>query len=212
MAGERPAALRAPASWAIFKKSPGLVLGFHGCDRSTGDALFSGAQRHIKQSTNAYDWLGTGTYFWESDPWRALAFANQAKMNKHLTKGRIENPYVVGAVIDLGLCCNLLESSALGEVKEAYDYLDAVDKLVGDQSMPQNKGAELGLRFLDKAVIDVVHKQRERRGIEKYDSVRAAFIEGDLLYPKAGFSSKNHIQIAVLNPSCIKGYFRLPGL
>ena len=40
-----------------------------------------------------------------------------------------------------------------------------------------------------------------------YDSVRGVFWEGDDLYPGAGFKEKNHIQIAIINPNCIKGFF-----
>jgi len=40
-----------------------------------------------------------------------------------------------------------------------------------------------------------------------YDSVRGVFVEGNELYPTAGFRDKNHIQIAIKNPECIKGFF-----
>jgi hypothetical protein len=39
------------------------------------------------------------------------------------------------------------------------------------------------------------------------NSVRGVFFEGTDLYDNAGFKSNNHIQIAVRNPNCIKGYF-----
>ncbi len=39
------------------------------------------------------------------------------------------------------------------------------------------------------------------------DSVRGMFPEGELLYPNAGFREKNHIQLCVINPNCIIGYF-----
>ena len=42
---------------------------------------------------------------------------------------------------------------------------------------------------------------------KEYDSARAVFFEGNEIYPSAGFKQKNHIQIAVRNPNCIKGYF-----
>lgn len=31
--------------------------------------------------------------------------------------------------------------------------------------------------------------------------------EGGELYPGSGFREKNHIQIAIINPNCIKGFF-----
>lgn len=45
-----------------------------------------------------------------------------------------------------------------------------------------------------------------------YDSVRGVFWEGKPLYPNAGFAEKNHIQICVCNPNCIKGYFLPRGI
>lgn len=41
----------------------------------------------------------------------------------------------------------------------------------------------------------------------EFDTVREVFVEGDELYPIAGFKEKNHIQICVRNLNCIKGYF-----
>lgn len=49
---------------------------------------------------------------------------------------------------------------------------------------------------------------REDEGEPPFDTVRAAFIEGNRLYDNAGFASKNHIQICVREIRCIKGYFR----
>ena len=43
----------------------------------------------------------------------------------------------------------------------------------------------------------------------EYDSVRGVFFEGNELYKNAGFREKNHIHIAVINPNCIKGYFKV---
>ena len=147
----------APKDWDVFRREPGLVLGFHGCDRSVADKVLSG-KAHLRASANKYDWLGGGIYFWESDPWRAWMFAQECVTNGHLTSGVVERPYVIGAVIDLGQCFNLLSASALQEVRDAHDYLEAVYKVFGEP-MPANKGLEMGARFLDRAVIDTVHQQ-----------------------------------------------------
>lgn len=37
--------------------------------------------------------------------------------------------------------------------------------------------------------------------------MKGVFWEGVELYPDAGFREKNHIQICVRNPNCIKGFF-----
>lgn len=203
-----------PASWERYKRLPGLVLGFHGCDKSTAEKLLRGRIDHLKASKNKYDWLGDGVYFWEADPWRALDFATQAASatGSKFTKGRIKTPYVVGAVIDLGYCCNLLDQKALDEVAEAHSVLKASFDAV-NMSPPENKGPkpDFAARYLDQAVIEMVHEVRHNQKLVAYDTVRAAFIEGEDLYEGAGFQRKNHIQIAVRNLDCIKGYFRLPG-
>lgn len=36
---------------------------------------------------------------------------------------------------------------------------------------------------------------------------RGVFTEGGPIYPNAGFVEKTHIQICIINPNCIKGYF-----
>ena len=61
-------------------------------------------------------------------------------------------------------------------------------------------------RGLDCAVIRYAHRLAETAG-EEFDSVCAAFWEGEELYPGAGFRKGNHIQIAILNHNCIKGVF-----
>jgi hypothetical protein len=140
-----------------------------------------------------------------------MNFAREAARQKHLTRGNISDPYVVGAIIDLGHCFNLLEAEALSELKDAHSYLEIVHEVLG-KPLPQNTGRELGARFLDKAVIESVHGLRKRRRLPKYDSVRSSFVEGEKLYEGAGWRSKNHIQVAVRDVACIRGYFRLPGL
>jgi hypothetical protein len=77
-------------------------------------------------STNEWDWLGHGIYFWEHSPERALRWA----------------------------------------------------------------------------------QERLAKSGEAYDTVRGAFLEGDPIYPGAGFSREAHIQIAVRNRACILGVFR----
>jgi hypothetical protein len=115
---------------------------------------------------------------------------------------------VVGAIIDLRNCCNLLDSRALDEVATAHKAFTEVTRSVGG-AMPTNVGAtpdRLG-RYLDRAVIEFMHGLRTEVQAEPYDTVRAAFPEGGDLYPGAGFTKRAHIQIAVRNPACIKGYF-----
>lgn len=164
----------------------------------------------LRKSENAYDWLGNGIYFWENNPHRALSYAEELKNRSSSSK--VEEPFVIGAVINLGFCLNLLEEDALLEVKRAYQMLQVLHHKQ-HQALPKNKplkkGSDLLLRNLDCAVIEILHAERSEKDSPEYQSVRGVFFEGAELYPNAGFQEKNHIQICIRNPNCIKGYFRV---
>lgn len=66
---------------------------------------------------------------------------------------------------------------------------------------------DLLLRNLDCAVFETLHKFRSDNDEQPYDSVRGVFWEGGELYPNAGFREKDHIQLCIRNPNCIKGFF-----
>jgi len=63
---------------------------------------------------------------------------------------------------------------------------------------------------LDCAVIKRFHSILEAQGYPPIDTVKGVFTEGGPIYPGSGFVERTHIQIAVRNPACIKGVFRVP--
>ena len=194
--------------WDLYQNQPAFVLGFHGCDAAIADKIVSGAE-HVLQSNKPYDWLGSGAYFWESSPHRALEWAVEMAKRPSTNPRRIQTPAVVGAIIDLDNCCNLFDSAALDELRNAWEIMDLVGMPDGSP-IPENKGDtpdRLG-RYRDRAVIEFMHELRKQGGFPAYDTVRAAFPEGGELYPQAGFTARSHIQIAVRNLRCIKGYFK----
>ncbi len=100
------------SGWELYEFLPAFVLGFHGCDQGIGEAILRGEKRHLKKSRNDYDWLGEGIYFWESNPRRAFEFARERAGGGKNSQGAIENPFVLGAIINMGRCLNLSDSSA----------------------------------------------------------------------------------------------------
>jgi len=188
-----------------------FVLGFHGCDESVGEKILAG-EDHLTASDNKYDWLGEGIYFWENSPSRALHWANFIKDNPKLFKGKITKPFVIGAIIDLGLCLDLTEANSLAFVKSAYTSLRGLYSMI-EVPMPQNKRGgnrdeDLVLRHLDCAVINHVHELREEGGLPAYDTVRGVFLEGEPLYEGGRIMEKTHIQVCVRDQRSIRGYFR----
>jgi len=177
-------------------------LGYHGCDNSVAEGLISG--QPFKPSSNDYDWLGPGVYFWEVNPQRGLDFAREKAARKGSS---VRTPAVVGAVIDLGLCLDLSTHRGIEMLKAAHRSLaETFDAL--HESLPKNDG-DLLRRRLDCAVVRRLHSILEDQG-RPLDTVRGVFVEGPEIYPSAGFRTKTHVQIAVRNLKCIKGVFRVP--
>lgn len=101
----------------MYSVLPSFIIGFHGCDKSVADKVLSG-KNPLRKSNNSYDWLGHGIYFWENNPQRALEYAESLKANPTRCKEKITKPAVIGAIISLGHCLNLLDSKYLKHVKE----------------------------------------------------------------------------------------------
>jgi hypothetical protein len=193
----------------MYSRYAGVVFGFHGCDKSIAEQVIN-LKQPLKQSNNDYDWLGNGMYFWENSPVRALDYAIHLKENPHKSKNPIKEPAVIGAVLQLGHCFDLLDFENLAFLKSGYYILEETNAKA-KQPLPRNKKigdlGELMLRELDCAVIETIHKVRQEENLNSFDSVRGVFWEGKELYPNAGFREKDHIQICIRNPNCIKGFF-----
>jgi hypothetical protein len=163
-------------------KASAFVLGYHGCDRAVAERVIAGKE-HLKASDNDYDWLGSGIYFWENSARRALDWAVLVKANPKFAHYRIRDPFVLGAIIDLGNCLDLLKAESIRTVEQGHRSYTENCHLSGIPA-PQNRtvGKDLRLGFLDCAVINYVHLGREAEHQPAFDALRAAFIEGSPLY------------------------------
>lgn len=181
---------------------PFQITGFHSCDKKIGLDILNG-KYGLRHSVNTWDWLGGGAYFWEQNPQRALEYANDCAKGYQKFSGSIETPFVLGAIIELGNCLNLLEPTSILIIKKAYQSMKILMEQTGDV-LPVNRGAN---RALDCAVIQYVHQSNKVQGIEPYDTIRSSFNEGGEVYPSSNFTDRLHIEICVINPDVIKGYF-----
>lgn len=181
---------------------PFQVIGFHSCEKKVGLDILNG-KYDLNPSKNSWDWLGEGIYFWEHNPQKAMQYALDCAKGSQKFSGKIKTPFVIGAIIELGNCLNLVEPQSLKIVKAAHIGLEKVIK-ESDLSMPKNKGAN---RALDCSVIQYVHEINKRDNLPQYDTIRSPFHEGNPIYPDSNFTEGLHIEICVCNSSCIKGYF-----
>lgn len=187
------------------------MLGYHGCDADVARrAVLDGSD--ILQSQKDYDWLGLGAYFWESDPIRAKEWADWK-----VSKGDYKEVNVIGAVIDLGNCLDLVSRHNIEILRAAYRSFKRLQKLTC-LPLPKNmnpKGThdkDRLLRYLDCAVLRHLHEniedlRQDDPSLEPFDTVRGMFVEGGKAFPGSGMYLKSHVQIAVRNPACIRGIF-----
>jgi hypothetical protein len=165
--------------------------------------LVTGAES-MRAKEREYHWLGSGIYFWENDRDRALEWTKEKASRKEL-----EDPFVVGAVIELGRCLDLSVRENVPLVKAAHESLSALHAASG-KAMPENtvapkdtRGKDKVMRKLDCAVLNHLIANAER----DFDTVRGLFVEGDPVYDGAEIYEKTHAEIAVRNPKCIRGLF-----
>lgn len=181
---------------------PFTVYGFHSCDKEVGLRILNGKDT-LQPSNNPWDWLGEGIYFWEQNPGRAIEYATENAQNTQFNKVQIKTPFVIGAIIDLGNCLNLVEAESLNILSKAYEGLKQTMEVAGNK-MPVNKKQN---RQLDCEVFRYIHHANKTKSKPAYDSVRCAFSEGVSVYPGTEITTRLHVQLCVLNPDCIKGYF-----
>jgi hypothetical protein len=195
---------------------PGFVLAYHGCDRAVGERILAG-RAQVQPSANEYDWLGSGAYFWENSPRRAMEWAEFQRDHPAVSRARIKSPFIVGAIIQPGWTLDLTESNCLWILRNAYD--DFVISIADSHTdLPANAPGfvhdeDFVKRTLDCAVINYLHLIRFHQQLPPFACVRGAFFEGVPLYPGAGIASRARIQWCVRDSAqTIRGYFRpLPG-
>ncbi len=179
------------------------IIGYHGCSTAIADDLLSG--KPFVQSENDYDWLGRGIYFWEFGPERARDWAKEQAKHKGF------DPAVVGAVIQLGRCFDLLDTKYTAELKDAFELLSN-DYGANGKQMPRNMGnaPDLKLRRLDCAVLNYYLDGLEASATSPiaYQTVRGGFPEGEMAFDGSLIPRQTHIQVAVRDPACIVGTFR----
>ena len=174
----------------MYSSKPTFIYGFHGLDEDIAMDILN-MKSDFKLSHNDYDWLGDGIYFWENNYERAKQYAFESSKRIDST---IKKPFVLGVVLDLGNCLDLLDQKYLDFLSESYMEFENYTKEL-NINLPKNSSFgksdfDFKKRELDCAVIRHAHVIANEVGM-KFDSVRAAFLEGEPLYEGAGFRKEN---------------------
>jgi hypothetical protein len=167
-----------------------VVLGYHGTSVERAEVVL--ASGSFIRSTNDYDWLGHGIYFWEHAPLRAWQWA----------KGKYrDRAAVLEASVRLGFCLDLTDVRYTATLTLAYQALQEA-YIKAKKVLPANRNKA---RCLDCLVINYLTNFLW----PECETVRAPFLEGEPLYPGAMLYTQSHIQLVVRAPECILSAPRL---
>jgi hypothetical protein len=167
------------------------VVAFHRTRRGTAEHLVSGGA--FGKSQNDDDWLGHGIYFWEYAPQQAWWWA----------KRRYDSDAaVVGALVRLGSCIDLVDPSNAELLRSAHDELIS---LLKPERLQQNANTH---KYRDCAVFNYLYEKLNQTG-NQVESCRAVFIpllakKGlPRLWMRSGVIEGAHIQLCVREPNNI---------
>lgn len=163
------------------------VNGYHGTTRASGQVIL---RQGFRASSNDYDWLGDGVYFFQDAPARARQWA----VSQHGTEAA-----VVRSVIGLEDCMDLVDVSWAKVLPEMYNaFLGQLKR--ANLPIPQQSS---GAHRLDRAVINYAVGLLAEQGVV-VRCVRGAFAEGSPVFPGSAIFDRAHVQIAVRDTSLIE--------
>ena len=168
------------------------VVAFHGTSQTTAAKLVDGTA--FGPSENDDDWLGHGVYFWEYAPQQAWWWAKRRY-------GR--DAAVVGALVRLGHCVDLLDPNNTELLTTAHSELEAALRAAG-MTLPKNANSH---KYRDCAVFNYLYAKLDRESLT-IESCRAVFVpleKGKLprLWDRSGVLDGAHIQLCVREPNNI---------
>jgi len=163
------------------------VVAYHGRRRETARRLVSGEP--FARSENDDDWLGHGVYFWEHAPRQAWWWAERRYGSAQAS--------VIGAIIRLGSCLDLLDPANTQIVKAGFDELVQEAK-VGQTRLPRNAN---NYKYLDCVVFNRVYSMLGASGF-KVETARGIFVPmlgGKMprLWKRSGVLAGAHVQLCV---------------
>lgn len=177
------------------ERVPRTVVGYHGCTAEVARRVLAGEPMRV--SSNAYDWLGAGVYFWEHAPARASEWAVQRFG---------ADAAVLAADLGLGHCLDLLDPGHFEGLRRAYEAFVERARAEG-LPLPANRDK---LHRLDRAVVEYYCHEYAALGGFPFDTVRGCFPEGPPVFEGSRILRETHVQVAVRNPGAIRAVRLLP--
>lgn len=171
------------------------IIGYHGTNAAAAERLVNGEP--FEPSNNDDDWFGTGIYFWEYAPKQAWWWSGEFK--------QYDQPAVVGAVIRLGHCFDLLDPVNVEQLQEFHNEAIATWRKSGVE-VPRNGNQH---KKLDCAIFNLLYDTQENPRIETARSVYVPTGSAKRAWQRSWIYEQAHIQICVRKPQNILAVWRV---
>ena len=166
------------------------VLGYHGTSRANAIRILNDG---FRVSSNDYDWLGEGVYFFQDAPLRASQWAKEQYP---------EEPVVIRALIRLDNSIDLFDIKWFATLRAAYQSFktkyERNNLPLPSQNPTRSKAHRLDCEFFDYITQLLLSQD------EQVETIRAVFVEGESIFPNSAIFDLAHVQIAVRNTVLIQ--------
>ncbi|MGA2583479.1 MAG: hypothetical protein ABSG31_09410 [Tepidisphaeraceae bacterium] len=170
------------------------IIGYHGTTAEVAERLVDGGP--FSASSNDDDWFGKGIYFWEYAPKQAWWWATTFKKKSH--------PAVVGAIIRLGHCLDLLDPANVSTLKGFHNATLAKWRAAKNK-IPRNFRQH---KKLDCAIFNLYYHS----AVTPIETSRAVYVPTESAkraWPRSWIYEQAHIQICVRQPKNIIAVWRV---
>jgi hypothetical protein len=119
---------------------------------------------------------------------------------------------VVGAVMKLSIILDVSTQEGIDAFRTAYESLKRSGVKLKTNRKSVESDTDVILRALDRQVFKYLHELYVDQNLPPIDAVRGAFPQGEAVAPTSAIFANSHVQIALRNPTCVLGYFKVPEL
>lgn len=182
------------------------ILLYHATSRDAWEKIK--ASGGMLPSTNNYDWLGKGIYFWQAAPIRAWIWKRFYARPRLRAEDTVVLEYPM--TVNPADCLDLLDirwHKLLGHLGRAVPEgwrVSGIDEATIQQRLRRNRITSTPHpHFLDCEAINQICDVLEHRHKVRIRLVRAAFQHLDHIYPYSAFRQGDHVQVAVRDPDLV---------
>jgi hypothetical protein len=175
-----------------------IVTGYHGTTQQRAEQILS---HGFRLSTNPWEWLGDGVYFWQDAPTRAVVWSEEWSKRSLAGTGDLA---VLRCTLRLEDCLDLLDVKFSDVIRElSGDFLQLlqskpnVPKLVNYRTGAKRGRHELDAAFFNYLVAYLAEKNFAVR------CLRAAISEGEPILPGSPICYRSHVQICIRDVNLI---------